>query len=75
MRRIIKILGIATVSSALLFVSLAGTAFAAGPNGDQDQLRIRDGSCDNVSTDCIPNENNHQYLSNGPHGVPKSNSD
>jgi hypothetical protein len=72
MKRVIKILGLAMVLTAILVVALAGTAFAAA-NGDQTQLRLHDGSCDNVCDGCTPTPNyynyNNTYLQPGPHGT------
>ncbi len=71
MRRIVKILGLAMVLTAILVVALAGTAFAA--NGDcdqtqaQDKLQLQDGTGDNCQNlDCVPVGDAYKYGNGGP---------
>jgi len=71
--RIIKILGITMVLTALLAVSMAGTVFAAGGNPDKGNQgeECPCGECD--CGDCVLNDHSykwdHSYESPGPHGA------
>jgi hypothetical protein len=73
MKRLVKILGLAMVLSAILVAAFAGSAFAAGPNdnGTQNQGAVCPAGS-GVNGDCVPNNysnnNNHNYLTPGPHG-------
>jgi hypothetical protein len=73
MKRMIKLLGIAMVLTAVLVVALAGSAFAKGPSEKAAQTQNQGvvqpcGDC--VNDDCVPNLYNYdnEYLTPGPHG-------
>jgi hypothetical protein len=73
MRRIVKILGLAMVLTAILVVALAGTAFAAGGKGPA----LNSGDCvpdgsgfttispnptpGDCISDCVPNDYNYSH--------------
>ena len=73
MRRITKILGVATVLAIILTVSLAGSVFAAGGNPDKGNQgeECPYGEC--VCGDCVPNDYSYKwdysYETPGPHGA------
>ena len=73
MNRIIQILGMALVLTALLVVSIAGTVFAADGNPDNGNQgeECPCGEC--VCGDCVPNDYSYNwdysYESPGPHGA------
>jgi hypothetical protein len=75
MRRLVKILGLAMVLTAILVVAIAGTALAAGPTDNGTQTQNQGAVCpagSGVNGDCVPNNysynNNNNYLAPGPHG-------
>lgn len=66
--RIVKVLGIAAVAGAILAVGIGAAALAAPRNGDCDQIRARDGSGVNCTTNQNLYDHDYQWLSPGPHG-------
>jgi len=71
--RLIKILAMVLVLTAILAVSITGTVFAAGGNPDNGNQgdECPYGDCENG--DCEPNNyaynHDYNYASSGPHGA------
>lgn len=64
MKRIVRILGLAMVLTALLVVSITGAVFAAGDNAKVAQNKYEECPYDEPYGDCIPNLHHEP----GPHG-------
>lgn len=66
MKKILRILGLAMVLTAILVVCITGTIFAAGDNAEVAQNHYNECPCDEPYGDGIPN----LWGKPGPHGQP-----
>ena len=64
MKRILRMLGLALVLTALLVVSITGSLLAAGDNAEVAQNHYEECPCDEPYGDCTPN----LWGEPGPHG-------